>query len=469
MRATEQFHSLWLAERVRLQEIQHGTLPDQVEVRLARDEADTLAGRLVCRARHLGQREHLETSLAQWANRARLVFTGLGVVALITGAGMAAATLGDGSRPVNLALALTTALGLHGLTFVVWVLAMVLPSSQAGGGLGAGWLWLSGRLGRADAVLNTQAFAGALRQSRASKPLFGVVSHSLWTLSFLAALVSLIGLLSARRYGFQWETTLLSSQAFIDLTHTLGWLPSKLGFALPSSALIRNTLDPARSESLIDAGPVWSSWLIGCIAVYGFVPRVLALVACLVVAQRRMATAQPDPDLPGFNALRSRLFPDQRQTGVDAPAPDDDLPTRGKTRRNRTQPQRSAFAGYELPRDKSWPPGGLSSMGTDLGLIDSRQQREQLHKALTDGAYTTLWLLCDANQTPDRGLLHFLAMLPADLDLRIILAGHPESDATDRRAIWHDLLRQAQLSDEAILNTDWAKLNRATPLPGEAP
>src|SRR3546814_8950143 len=47
-------------------------------------------------------------------------------------------------------------------------------------------------------------------------------------------LVTLLALLSARRYQFNWETTLLSPDAFVSITSWLGGLPGLLGFTMRS-------------------------------------------------------------------------------------------------------------------------------------------------------------------------------------------------------------------------------------------
>ena len=65
----------------------------------------------------------------------------------------------------------------------------------------------------------------ALRQ-RLTRWGLGLLVNALWALAMLAALVTLLLLLATRRYGFVWETTLLSGDAFVALTHLLGALPA---------------------------------------------------------------------------------------------------------------------------------------------------------------------------------------------------------------------------------------------------
>src|SRR3546814_13701849 len=50
----------------------------------------------------------------------------------------------------------------------------------------------------------------------------------------------------------------------------LGWLPAQLGFALPSEAMIRAS--DGLQQLPGSAQALWSSWLIGCVVVYGLLP-----------------------------------------------------------------------------------------------------------------------------------------------------------------------------------------------------
>src|SRR5690606_1218953 len=194
------------------------------------------------------------------------------VLALVTGFGMALGALGDGSRPVNLPLALMAMLGLHALTFVLWLAGLGIKANGGGAWLGRLWLDATRKLARGpDAALAPRALAGLLGRSGGLRWSLSAISHLLWLAALASLLATLLAMLSARRYTFNWETTLLAPDAFVTLTQALGWLPARLGFAIPSEATIRlsdglNTL-PQEAQAL------WSSWLIGCVIVYGLIPR----------------------------------------------------------------------------------------------------------------------------------------------------------------------------------------------------
>ena len=111
--------------------------------------------------------------------------------------------------------------------------------------------------------------------------------HGLWLLALLAALVMLLVLLSTRRYGFVWETTLLPADTFVALTHLLGALPALLGFPCRTS-----TIRPA-------VPPRWPTRL----------PPRLGRLAARRTAGVRPAAARPVPAaVPGrWQRGRARL------------------------------------------------------------------------------------------------------------------------------------------------------------------
>ena len=63
----------------------------------------------------------------------------------------------------------------------------------------------------------------------------------------LSALTLMLLLMATRRYGFVWETTILSADVFVSATHALGVVPGWLGFSGPTEAMIRASTDTAYS------------------------------------------------------------------------------------------------------------------------------------------------------------------------------------------------------------------------------
>ncbi len=423
----------WQAEAVRLREAHQGPIDDTAELDAILSGPPDLGERILRRAAMLGEREGLGRRLVQWAASARIALVLLWGLALFAGMGTAAAALGAGGEPVNLALALLALLGLHAATLLAWLLSF-LPGVVPSAGLSGFWLWLTAKLARGpDAALAAQALASLLTRARAWRHVLGGISHGAWIAAFVGALCTLLVLLSTRRYTFQWETTLLSPEAFVSFAHALGALPARLGFSIPESAVI------ARSDGLHSlpaaAQAEWSSWLIGCVLVWGLLPRLAAGLASLVAARRRLRALAVDPGLPGWLELRDRLMPRHQALGIDAPAPGP------ATRVPWTEPAPASLAGahavlgFELGSGADWPPAPLPAGVLDLGLCDSRDDRRRILDRLRHPPRRLL-LACDARQTPDRGTRAWLAELQGLCPRIDVLLLH----GPGRAALWREVL-----------------------------
>lgn len=473
------FQHYWLAETVRLRESQWGPLQDSKEARQARTQGRDFTHRLMLRARSLGQREGMDTAIRQWTSGAKLAFFVLLALAILTGAATALGALGDGTRHVNVILALTAMLGLHVLTFIFWSISGLFPSGSTHTGLGELWLWLTRKLARGPlAALIPRALAGMLARHGALRPLLGAISHALWSCALLAMLVTLVALLSARRYTFSWETTLLSPDTFVMVTKGLGWLPSKLGFDIPPDAVIRASdglqILPASAHAL------WSGWLIGCVLCYGLLPRLIALTATVISTTRRIKNMSLDAQLPGYIELRDRLEPLSTPGGIDAPAPTE-LAAPSSTPRFVDTGAQQAIVGLELAGDITWPPAPLASHVADLGVIDDRPQRQRLLDHMQASPPSQLLIVCDGNQTPDRGVIALileLSSLAHQTHVLLLTASRPGSvdspvSPPERLDSWQQHIQHAGLPAQAIhvdtaaafgwLNTPSACVSRGVP------
>lgn len=444
---TPGFRQYWLAETIRLRESQWGPLQDSKENRRARALGHDFAQRLLLRASYLGQREGTDTLIHGWISGARLAFFVLMALALLTGSAAALGALGDGTRPVNIILALTALLGLHLLTFLLWCVSSIVPQGGSHTGLGDLWLWLTRKLARGpDAALVPRALIGLLGRHKALRPVLGTISHALWSAALIAMLLTLVALLSARRYTFNWETTLLSPDAFVNLTRVLGWLPSRLGFDIPPDSIIRAS---DGLQTLPDfAHTLWSGWLIGCLVCYGLLPRVLALLFTVMKTVTRVKALGLDTGLPGYIELRDRLDPPSLPGGIDGPAPT--LQYQSLQRDMPLNVSRSqAIVGLELAPDEKWPPAPLADSVTDLGLIDDRAQRQRLLEALHVQPPARLLIVCDGRQTPDRGVIALITELAGMVEnTRILVRSSAQADRgtqQERRDLWIQHLQHAGL------------------------
>src|SRR5207253_1958135 len=116
--------NLWLTETVRLREEHAGPLEDLEANRLARNAGGDLPSRIQHRALWLAERDGLTSALRHWLQGARLALIVLAVLAIVSGAGLAFAALGDGQVPVHVFWALGSLLGLSLILLLSWGLGL---------------------------------------------------------------------------------------------------------------------------------------------------------------------------------------------------------------------------------------------------------------------------------------------------------------------------------------------------------
>jgi hypothetical protein len=428
----------WLTEAVRLREEHAGPLEDQEANRHARQQGGDLAARIETRALWLAERDGMTDALRHWKQGARLALLALMVLAVLSGAGLGLAALGDGQRPVNVFWALGSLLGLDLLLLIGWALGFCL-AGEHGAALGRVWLWLSERFARdAKAAQLAPALLVLLQRQRLNRWLLGLLVHGLWMLAMLAALGMLLALLATRRYGFVWETTLLAAEPFISLTRALGALPSLLGFGLPDEAMIRAS--GATLPALDGARQAWASWLLGVVLVYGLLPRLALAALCLWRWRQGRARLTLDLNLPGYAQLREALMPRSERLGVQDVAPDA-LPHLEAGQLD-SGSSGALLVGLELDDQHPWPPA-LPPGITHAGVLDSRESRHKLLEQLSRFPPARLAIACDPRRSADRGSLALLAELARNAGAtRIWLLQPLPGQALDaaRLGDWHEAL-----------------------------
>lgn len=438
----------WQAEAVRLREAHWGPLDDGAAMRVALQGPKNLGERILLRAGFLAHDNGLRQHLIHWSASARIAAALLWLLALFAGIGMATAALGSGAAPVNLATALLAILGLHLVTLLIWLLSF-FPGASPSSYLSQFWLWLSTRLARGpDAGLAAQALSSLLGRARAWRHVLGSLSHITWVIAFIGALFTLLIMLSTRRYSFQWETTLLTPEAFVSMAHFVGAVPAWLGFPIPDSSAITRSDGQHALPAAIQAD--WSAWLIGCVLVWGLLPRLIAALACVLIVRQRLHRIAVDPDLPGWMELRERLIPQQETLGIDAPAPAPAARAHWETPTPASLAGAQAILGFELGPDTPWPPADLPTGIRDMGLCDSRDDRRRTLDQLRQPP-ARLLLACDARQTPDRGTRAWLADLQSLCPQLDVLLLH----GPGRTPIWREILDAQGLHITPSLS-DWA-------------
>ncbi|MCD5992319.1 DUF2868 domain-containing protein [Pseudomonas sp. CDFA 602] len=444
--------TLWLTEAVRLRERQAGTLDDQEANRRARAAQGDLTARIQHRALWLAERDGMVAALHHWKQGARLALIALAIFAVISGAGLAFAAMGDGQSPVNVFWALGSLLGLNLVLLISWALGFVF-AGRSNSGLGRLWLWLSEKLARdAQAAQLAPALILLLQRKRLNRWVLGLLVHGLWLLALLSALVLLLMLMATRRYGFVWETTILSSDTFVSLTQALSTIPGWLGFSVPDETMIRASGSGALS--LESARQAWAAWLVGVLLFYGIVPRLMLAAFCLWRWKRGRAALRLDLELPDYLELRERLMPSSERLGVNDAEPA--LLHQVHPNPGATVSDGALLVAIELDGQHPWPPE-LASGVANAGILDSRESRNRLLEQLSLYPPARLVIACDPRRSPDRGSVALIAELARGAGAtRIWLLPAPAGQTLDAERLddWHSALEQLQLpwSDSAPLN-----------------
>jgi hypothetical protein len=445
-KALSRLDRLWLCEAIRLREEHAGALEDAEANRRAQVAGGDLPSRIEHRALWLAERDGLRQALQHWRQGAQLALAGLLLLALLSGAGLALAALGNGQRPVNLVWALGSLLGLHLVLLLGWALSLAARGGDQGtAALGRVWLWLSATLARdARAAQLAPALLVLLQRQRLGRWALGSLVHGLWLVALLSALLTLLALLASRRYGFIWESTLLGPETFIALTQTLGALPAWLGFSLPDAATIRASGDTPLAGEL--ARQAWAGWLLGALLVYGLLPRLLLVALCIGLWQR--GKTRLHLDLTHYDLLRERLLPSSERLAISdaAPAWPETAALNANLDAKHTGYADALLVGLEL--DRPWPPA-LPAGVTDAGLLDSREQRQRLLEQLSRFPPARLVIACDPRRSPDRGSLALLGELARTAAAtRIWLLPPPPGETLDpeRLGDWHTALQPLGLA-----------------------
>lgn len=442
--------NLWLTETVRLREEHAGPLDDLEANRLARAAGGDLPGRIQRRALWLAERDGLTSALKHWLQGARLALVLLAIFAVLSGAGLAFAALGQ--TPVNVFWALGSLLGLNLILLLSWALGLIF-AGEHGATLGRLWLWLSEKLARdAKAAQLAPALLLMLQRKRLNRWALGTLVNGLWLLAMLSALVLLLTLMATRRYGFVWETTILSADTFINMTQTLGALPALLGFNVPTVDMIRASGDTALN--IESARQAWATWLVGVLVVYGVLPRLLLALFCFWRWNSGKAALRLDLNLPGYAQLRERLMPTSERLGITDPEPAQ--LHRVESTVGEHASDGALLVAIELDDQHSWPPT-LPKNVSNAGILDSRESRNKLLEQLSRFPPARLAIACDPRRSPDRGSLALIAELARNAAAtRVWLLQAPQGQALDAERLgdWHVALQQLELpfADCAPLN-----------------
>lgn len=396
----------WQTEAVRLFELNHNTLNDAEVLQDPNNKFDNINDLIIFRADKLAQRKKINVELGKWLSGAKAAITVLWVLALLSGIGVAMGALAN--HKVNLAAALIALLGLNTVTLLIW-LTSLLPISKPKSLLADIWLKINKVISKKTSQpVAGKAFMSLFVRHRLWPATIGIISNSTWLVALCAAILTLLVKLSTQSFSFHWETTLLTPEIFIRATNIIGALPEILGFPIPSNEAVHASV--SGFASLENMQSQWSVWLIGCIITWGILPRLAALLFCLLQLVRGIHKMSLDSNLDGLRQLKSRFSPSQVNMGIDKPDKNTGINIRQKAI-NQYDYSNLAILGYELDETTKWPPINTAENILDLGIISNRTGRDSARKTIVARPRLNILFVCNGRLTPDRGTINFMAQI----------------------------------------------------------
>ncbi len=218
--------------------------------------------------------------------------------------------------------------------------------------------------------------------------------HKAWVFALMGNILALFGLFLFKSYTFVWESTLLTQAHMAKLIYLIGYIPSLLGFASPSTQqLISGDANPAVIAKLI----------IISLVIYGLLPRLLAWGYCLY--KIRSYTYTIDKTLYYYE----NLF---RKFNQNIVSPDDfcqTAPIKVPTKAIIAQGKK-IVATLELAEADSWYQFGAGHNVINLGALDEAADFERLRHAIATYEHQ-VYLGIDSRLLPDRGLVRKLGTI----------------------------------------------------------
>lgn len=446
--ASQQFERIWTAEIIRQYESHQGPL------------ADTQANQQVApiqqhQERLLKRAELLAASYGfaaqqHWVNMCiKATIAILTTLAVLSGITLATQLSPQIPGTISLIEALLLLVVVN-LVFILFWLLTLLPSRHAGGI--AQWLFKFAQqhIQHPQRLLALQSYGSTLARHHLIKPSFAMLSHWLWTVLLLTALVTLLLRFIAFDYQFVWQTTLLSEQQIQTTLAAFHTIPEWLGLAPPvvippSSQLIESDL-LQRNTAL---------WLLSCVILYALLPRLLLLLGCMLYRHREASSLAVNWSLPGFTELQQEW---QRGDLLEVDAAPSHITVPGSPSLNTPQletpcPTQPALSQIIVTLD--WPESAHQKLlEQDINIpvypANHQQQRATILTALgrTNKPLPAL-LLINSALSPDRGALRFIQTLTPHSKLTVGLA---LASTQSRLELWQEYLNTHLPEEVCVLS-----------------
>ena len=418
-------------------------------------------GRLLRRAQYLIRQHSLQDTLSHAARiwgYSNILTT---LLAVIIGA-LASLSAVSGVSTLNIYWILLVLVGFNLLSMGLWVVGVCIGAEGLTSGVfSKATAWVPALLGKTDTSKGKadRAWAECYFTGAVGKWRFSQMTQQLWLAYLSAGLGVLVAVLITRQFDFVWGTTLLSDEAFVQLTSILGQPLQSLGFAAPSAQQVMETRIGAGYQLSAEHRYNWAQFLIGALLVFGIIPRLILWLisrALLGVAKSQFVL---DNYLPYYIHLRQALMPTHgRSEIVDADTKSSEatpsVATIVQERAGAGQvPATALWVAVELGNAVTWP---LLYAGPEhnLGQVVDRASLDAIGQKIQASKGAEVAVVVMASRPPDRGLKRTILSLSTAAEhtwlVLIHTAGEPPvSDL--RLAAWYHLARECKVPADHVI------------------
>ena len=390
------------------------------------------------------------TMLKRYFNRAIL---GLLIVSLLLGfMAVPPAFATSQSNQVNIFWLFIILLGFHALNFVVWFVTMMATMKQpteSKGILLSLLIFLNKKISK-HSHINTDVSAAYLHwqcPAHSNKWLISSVSHGAWSCYLWAGWVMTLLLLLTNQVNFVWETTLLSDDAFLQLTQALSIIPQWFGIALPNQLDILASRVDLISQTAATRQH-WANFLLASILIYGVLPRLIFTIICLGMYHFKRAT-QPLSTQEKIIQNRYRQQESQSRNVLDA---DHHKAASSSMNSNAARNEvlaDSVFSQHWALFEWSHTKPEYLSNARSLSLLNSREEQDNFLASSND---EPIYILVNAEQSPDRGTRRFFSRASMTYpSLLMVISGDENARFSED---WQRLARETRLHSTQLKRKD---------------
>lgn len=436
-----------IAEQIRVIEETQGAIPHIPTASTGLDFSSWLQAR----NQTLQQQPAVATALQHAPQVFHRLLLAVLIIAALAGAVTCAKSLANAGTQLNIFWVLGVLLGLSWISLLLWVLTLLLHRDQAGLVAPLFSKLLDRFLPERPEPTATQAASRIwFRQIFFSRPgsmRLGWITHLVWSAYLLGGVVGLLLLFTTRQFNFVWESTLLDGESFVRFTQWLTPPLAVLGLPVPDATQILASSIDSINMNTAATRRTWALFLLGCVLIYGLLPRLLIGIICLA-AEWRLRNQEPlDMNQPYYVKLQREFWPQgSRACVLDA----DDHPPDVQNKKSFSVtplPQNCLWLGLELPQQFSLPEAARAQVGF-INILDEKTLEQARIATQTKSAPVAL--LIDSDKAADRGLQRTVTQLAESVgpkNLWLVLRPH----TTDNKwQSWLHTAARAGLTPEQV-------------------